>query len=82
MHTRFFPRRAVLAAPQKPFRRIARSLMQAAQRAARRRRVLKEFQALLALPDNRLHDMGLTHPQILSEQRQFRITDDIPEARP
>ncbi|MEM9475991.1 MAG: hypothetical protein AAGA71_11900 [Pseudomonadota bacterium] len=82
MHAHFLLRRAVLAARQKPYGRIARSLMQAVRRAARRRRVLKEFQALLALPDDRLHEMGLARPQILAEQRQFRITGDIPRARP
>ena len=63
------------------WQRLRSNLRDRARRAAARRKILSEYEELLAMPDYMLRDIALTRQQVIEERRNFLLFGTIPERR-
>ncbi len=80
-HTQLgLPRPPALSLPE-PLgwrQRLSRAVAERLYRAAMRRKVLVEFDQMMAMPDHMLRDIGLTRDQIRADRHRFRHGGELP----
>ncbi len=63
------------------WQRIKVAFKDRSRNAALRRKIMRDFEELLAMPDYMLRDMGLTRQMVIEERRNFLLTGSVRRVR-